>query len=115
MSQNEIFTRLEDLLDEERKILLNAEFTDLPKVLEEKIQMISILERTSAHDAILERLKAKITHNQFLLDEAMAAIRSTAQRLADLRHNRRSVSTYNHMGHKRLLQPDADISVEKKA
>lgn len=111
----EFSARLDALLNQEKQALLNAQFTDLPKILEEKIQLISLLEKAPANEEALHELKTKILQNQVLLDEAMAAIRSTAQRIADLRISRRSVSTYNHMGQKRTLQPDADISVEKKA
>lgn len=115
LSEATLTDKLDALLDTEKNALLAADFTVLPKILEEKLHLSSLLEQKPASDAILNRLKAKISYNQLLMDETMAAIRHTAQRVAELRSSKRSVSTYNHMGQLRRIQPDADTSVEKKA
>lgn len=110
-----IVERLESLIDEEKEALLKGDLPALPGILDEKIQIFDDLENHGARRSDLERLSEKAERNQKLLDEALAGIRSTAQSLTQLRQARRSIETYDFMGRKRTLTPDADMSVEKKA
>jgi flagellar biosynthesis/type III secretory pathway chaperone len=110
-----IVDELDQLLDRECEVLLTADFPAFPSILKKKTDLIDRLAASRSEHGTLERLSHKASRNQSLLDEAMAGLRSAAKLLAELKKSRRTIDTYDYMGKRKTLTPDAKVSVEKKA
>lgn len=113
--ENHALERLDALLDTEHAALLSSDFKSLPAVLSEKLEVTELINIVGDKNSNLQGLKEKIYRNQLLLDEAMAGMRASAQLLTQLRKARRSVDTYDHLGNRKTLRPDTQVSFVKKA
>ncbi|WP_298841104.1 flagellar biosynthesis protein FlgN [uncultured Roseobacter sp.] len=119
MTDNEftaVISELDDLLDAEKKALLEGDLEKVGRLLERKevlIEQLSVLE--AAEVAQLENLNTKVKRNQVLLDHALQGIRSVAQRLAALRQVRNSLDTYDESGKRQTIDMNSESVVEKRA
>lgn len=113
---NTLIRKLDDLLEIERAALLDGDLEKLGGIVEEKEALIDELNRAEFDDAEpLVPMNEKIMRNQALLEQALSGIRSVAKKLSEMRQARKSFDTYNHLGHRNRIEPDAESSVEKRA
>lgn len=81
-----LIEKLNFLLDEERSILLSGELGDLPIIAAKKEELLAELSTAELNaEAGLEPMQKKVVENHELLKDALASIRSVAERLAKLR------------------------------
>ncbi|WP_299847505.1 flagellar protein FlgN [uncultured Roseovarius sp.] len=115
-TQQDIITRLDELLELERAALLQGELDKIPVLLEEKERLIDALNAGQPDASLsLEELQLKVERNQALLDGALQGIRKVAARMAAFRRIRRSLETYDETGRKRTIQGETERRVEKRA
>lgn len=111
-----LIDRLDDLVERERRALLSGDLPALPQILEQKEQLIDLLNATDLNPRPeLEALKTKAIRNQAMLDGALQGIRNVAARMATIRKIRRSLETYDADGRKRVIDGAVDHQVEKRA
>lgn len=103
----------EDLLDQERDLLLTGSLDGLARIVENKAQLAGRLSQIEHPDG-LEVLKAKAERNARLLEAAGAGIRSVTRRLSALREGPEPLSTYSASGERTKLGGD-ERSVERRA
>lgn len=114
--QDTLIRALDALLDVERRALLDGDLDTLAGLIEEKEQLIDALNKLEfATEESLVPMNDKVKRNQALLEQALSGIRTVAKKLADIRQTRKSFDTYDRMGHRNRIEPDAETSVEKRA
>lgn len=107
---------LDQILEEERRILLSGNLDQMAALVERKERVIDDLADAEATDAeALGSLNAKLKRNQALLDQALEGIRAVAKRLSALRRVRRSLDTYDARGEKQAIDMGKPVTVEKRA
>lgn len=107
---------LDDLLDAERRALLEGNLDEIARLHDRKEQLIEVLNRMDVEDqANLVALNTKLERNQALLNTALGGIRSVARRLAAIRRVRQSLDTYDSAGRKTSVETCIDRSFEKRA
>jgi len=107
---------LDDLLDAERRALLQGKLDDVARLHTQKGSLIDTLNRQTFSDPdILGSLHQKVGRNQVLLDSALDGVRSVARRLAAIRRVRQSLDTYDSRGQKRGVDIQSAGTVEKRA
>ncbi len=115
-SAQNLIDELDTLLDRERRALIDGDLELLGRMLNQKQDLI---ENINAIDTLererLVQVHGKVTRNQALLDSAMEGIRAVASRMADLRHVRRGLETYDQSGRKTRVEIQDRSSVEKRA
>lgn len=117
---NDLFTSLvadlDQILEEERRILLSGNLDQMVELVERKERVIDQLAEAEATDAeALGALNDKLKRNQALLDQALEGIRTVAKRLSALRRVRRSLDTYDARGEKQAIDMGKPVTVEKRA
>ena len=107
---------LDDLLDSERRALLEGDLEEISRLMIRKEALIESLNDQEAIDrAELDDLNTKVQRNQELLNSALDGIRTVARRLAAMRRIRGSLDTYDAHGKKRAIDLNTNRSVEKRA
>ena len=107
---------LDDLLDAERRALMNGDLDEISRLMARKEALIESLNAQEATDrAELDNLNSKVERNQELLNSALDGIRAVARRLAAMRRIRGSLDTYDAQGRKSAIDLRTDRSVEKRA
>ncbi|MGR3712002.1 MAG: flagellar biosynthesis protein FlgN [Shimia sp.] len=115
-SDQTLIDSLDALLDEERALLKAGEMHKLANLLErkealfEKVQDLGVSKHTE-----VATLRSKAERNQTLLQAAMSAVRSVADRMKDLTRVRNSLETYTNQGQRNAVQLTAGRKVEKRA
>lgn len=111
-----VIDKLDELLDEERRALLNGDLEAIGVLLKRKELLIDTLNaQGSDSQAGMTHLRGKVLRNQALLDGALQGIRTVAGRLAALRKVRRSLETYDRTGRKSKIADIIEHKVEKRA
>ena len=111
-----ILDRMDSLLDEERKALLDGDLEAIGALLTRKEALIDALSAIGPDAGQgVASLQGKVMRNQALLDGALQGIRTVAARLSDLRRIRRSLETYDSRGRKSSISDVIDHQVEKRA
>jgi hypothetical protein len=111
----DLLVRLESILAREREALLAGRLDVIAELVDEKEQVIAGLATAELSTAELDPLQARISHNQALLESAMAGIRSVADRIADLRRVRAGLETYDRSGKRQQFPAHAASRLEKRA
>lgn len=107
---------LDDLLDAERRALLDGDLDEISRLMKHKEALIEALNTQEATDrAELDSLNSKVERNQELLNSALDGIRTVARRLAAMRRIRGSLDTYDAHGNKNAIDLRNNGSVEKRA
>ena len=89
---------LEDLLDQERGLLLSGRIDGLLRMAGEKERMLARLAGIDAPADTLERLRVKAERNQQLLTAAARGIKSAARRLEAMCAPETGLRTYGRTG-----------------
>ncbi|MBZ8117527.1 flagellar protein FlgN [Roseovarius sp. LXJ103] len=107
---------LDDLLEEERKSLLDGDLDAIGRLLSRKEALIDALNApTLAGQPNLTHLQGKVIRNQALLDGALEGIRKVATRMAAFRKIRKTLETYDQSGRKTTIQGEVECKVERRA
>jgi len=107
---------LDDLLEEERRALLEGDLDSIGALLTRKEPLIDALNAlTPARQPDLTSLQGKVTRNQALLDGALEGIRKVAGRMAAFRKIRKTLETYDQSGRKTTIQGEVEHKVERRA
>lgn len=113
---DQIFTGLDDILDQEKTALLTGDLKAISELMEEKSQLIADLNALGASEGDeLDALKEKADRNQVLLGSALEGIRRVADRLADMQSLRYSFDTYDESGQRQTIEGEVARKVEKRA
>lgn len=108
----------EDLLDEERVLLLNGSIEDLDRLSELKASLVRELKANmtaeQSEDCALVRVRTKAQRNAQLLGAAAKGIVSVRDRLAAMKQGANALSTYGAQGERTVIG-HAQASVEKRA
>lgn len=117
LTPQNLIDKLDELLDVERRALLNGELDAIAAIAGEKERLIDALNamEPEGRQPALQDLQNKVSRNQVLLDGALQGIRKVAARLAALRRIRRTLETYDAMGRKQTIQGEVEHKVEKRA
>ncbi|MGB5863238.1 MAG: flagellar biosynthesis protein FlgN [Sulfitobacter sp.] len=108
--------RFDDLLEQERALLLAGDFEGLGVLIPAKEELVSqLLKDVDVGRDHIIKLEGKLRRNQLLLDGASDGIRSVAVRLAALRQVRTSLDTYDSYGRKQQVLTPKTPKVEKRA
>ncbi|MFQ5562736.1 MAG: hypothetical protein ACE5FO_04110 [Parvularculaceae bacterium] len=121
---NEILDRLLDVLEREKKLLLEGDYLELPALAAEKDESVNALDRLLVEPGNIKQLPvykkrfAKVTalsqENENLLNSARAGVESAQARIKDVINRHRSVGVYGQDGDKPLV-PDAGVTRWKMA
>ncbi|SLN21118.1 FlgN protein [Roseivivax jejudonensis] len=107
---------LDSLLDEERTALVSGDLEALDALMSRKSDLIEAL-RLEAMDLPdeIEPLQLKLRRNRELFEEALAGLRSVADRLQELREVEEGGGTYDGTGQRHALETRARGRLEKRA
>jgi flagellar biosynthesis/type III secretory pathway chaperone len=109
-------SQLSDLLDKERKALLDGNLERVAQLLPPKEALIDQMNRVPQTDlASMQMLDGKVKRNQLLLDGALEGIRTVATRIEALRRVRNSLETYGADGKRRAVSVEDNTTVERRA
>lgn len=112
----EITNELDNLLEAERRALLEGDLERTTELLAAKSRLIdSLADVTTEPAGRFKGLREKALRNQQLLEGALEGIRSVADRIAALRRMRHAFDTYDDQGCKRTIQGSVVRRVEKRA
>ena len=107
---------LDQLLDQERQALLDGDLERIARLMETKESLIDRLnELSDIERQDLDGVRDKVTRNQALLTSAMEGIRAVADRIADLRHVRQGLATYDQSGRRQQHSTSGSQTVERRA
>lgn len=95
-------TRLEELLDQMRSHLMQAEFAAAAALAPEVEAALAALPATQTA-ALLLRIQAKATRNAACLEGARRGLKSARQRADDIRRAARGLNTYDIQGRPNLI------------
>lgn len=110
---------LQELLDDERTVLIEGKLDALPDLLERKEALFEELTQLQEDDEIdtddLAPLQEAFARNQRLLESAQAGLQATQERMTTLRRVRTSFESYDNRGQRQSVQLSAGQRVEKRA
>jgi hypothetical protein len=111
-----LVSALNDLLDRERKSLLDGDLDAISRNVHEKERLISELNAKGIEQGLeLSRLSKKLARNQILLDGALEGIRAVAERISRMRRVRSTLETYDKSGRKMTIEATRAAQIEKRA
>ncbi len=111
-----LIDELDDLLDSEKKALVQGDIDRVGRLLPQKEFLIENLNAQSDLDRkSLAHLHQKVMRNQTLLDSALEGIRAVATRMSELKRVRSGLETYDEQGRKRRFGAQNSAQVEKRA
>lgn len=105
---------LEDLLAEERRLILSAQYDSLAEVTQKKASALSALPQWKLPPARLSKVLARVQDNQLLLEAAINGVNAARARIDQLRKSAGSLSTYSSQGQMSEIGKPLN-SIEKKA
>ena len=97
---------LDDLLDNERRLILTGRIAALEKMSGDKERLLARLPGAVNDTATLERLRAKVARNQELLAACARGILAVRRRLEQLTGETPELRTYGRDGTHAALGPD---------
>lgn len=107
---------LDDLLETERRAVMEGDLDRFAQILEEKVALIDRLNAIEAPSPDeLGTVRDKIKRNQDLLESSLKGIRSVADRMAELRRIQQNMSTYDRSGKRRQISSPRGGQLEKRA
>lgn len=111
-----LLSDLDDLLEQERRALLEGDIDGIARSLQQKERLLDALSDIElTRDTDLAALQVKVLRNQKLLDGALEGIRSVANRISTLRRIRDTLETYDQSGRKTTFAGMSGSQVEKRA
>lgn len=110
------YTRLFELLEQERAALVHGELGTLSDLTDEKEDLISQINANPLNEAEqLGQLQVMLSRNQALLNSALEGIRAVADRMAELRKVRQGLETYDQTGQRNWVGVSLTGKLEKRA
>ncbi|KPN64851.1 hypothetical protein SAMN04488527_12116 [Aliiroseovarius crassostreae] len=89
---------LNNLLDQERNLLLSGQLVELAKLGPEKERLFRLLPSMALSRTVIEQMRQKAEHNQALLLSANKGLRTVSRRLELLRNQKSQLRTYDAGG-----------------
>ncbi|MGR3661750.1 MAG: flagellar biosynthesis protein FlgN [Paracoccaceae bacterium] len=115
-STQPLIDELDDLLDSEKKALVQGDMEQVGRLMSQKEFLIESLNALDDLDRDnLAQLHRKVMRNQTLLDSALEGIRAVATRMSELRRVRSGLETYDEQGRKQRVGIQRAVQVEKRA
>jgi len=111
-----LIDELDDLLDSEKKALVQGDMERVGRLVSQKeflIESLNALDNLDREN--LTQLHRKVMRNQTLLDSALEGIRAVATRMSELRRVRSGLETYDSQGQKQRFDIQRSVQVEKRA
>lgn len=108
-----VFDALEDLMDKERRAILDGDFDELRRMMAEKERLISAAKIAPPPQSVA-RLKAKAERNQNMLRAAAQGIRAVSDHLAKAGQATKPLLTYSRSG-QRQAHLARNSSMERRA
>lgn len=105
---------LEDLLDQERDLLLDGRLDGLRRIADLKAGLVGDLANAPAAPE-WDRVAAKAARNARLLEVAGQGLRSALERISAIRNGPAPLATYSRQGVKRDLDRPAPGGLERRA
>ena len=96
---------MRDLLDRERKAILDGRFDILERMSSEKERLVTLMLRGSTDLGILAELREKSERNGELLTAMRDGIRAAQDRVRKLQKGAEPLQTYDSTGQIRSIQP----------
>lgn len=116
LSRTELFNALHLLLDREREALLEGKLREIPAIMTQKSDLIEQLSEADIDRAeVIRPLQHKLRRNQALFDQALAGIRSVAERLGALRNVGKSLDIYDGQGRRARIGNEDKGRLERRA
>lgn len=113
---DDLIRTLDGLLDAERRALLSGDLDALSRLYDQKAALIDAINANESIEAdALRALRGKLGRNQALLNSALEGIRAVANRLAETRQVRQTLSTYDQSGKRRQIPGARRLTLEKRA
>ncbi|KUJ77905.1 flagellar biosynthesis protein FlgN [Ruegeria marisrubri] len=110
------FRALEELLDLERKAVLDGQLGQLENLLPEKEKLFDSLGKSATgRSEQVQRVQKKLERNQALLESAADGVRAVFDRMAELRRVRQGLHTYDAAGKRNSFPVRLQTQLEKKA
>ena len=106
---------LDRLLATEREALLSGQLEDLAPLVQEKLELLTRLERDGARHKDLGRLKRAGERNQRLLAAAARGIEAARNRLAVIQTGPQPMRTYARDGAASDIEPVRRTGVNRRA
>ena len=114
--EKDLVGEIDALLDEERDLLAAGGLTHLSDLLDRKEALFEQLkDLEGASEEELAALRHKSDRNQPLLQAAMQAVRTVADRMKDLSRVRNSLEAYTNQGERYAVPMTAGRKLEKRA
>lgn len=118
-AQQKTISRLNRLLEDERRILLDGDLDRMQHLAAEKERLLQNLKELEEPNGNAERclrdLHDSFARNQALMNGALEGIRTVARRVASYRQAGKSMATYDASGSKQTIEGDVGHHVEKRA
>lgn len=116
MTVSEVHLAIEELLDNEREVIMGGRLEDLARLVEEKETLLRSVEGIALpNPQTLKRLKEKADRNQVLLGSVVKGVRSVSARLQMLRNPQTSLKTYSASGSRHALGSAESTTMERRA
>ncbi len=109
----DIIERLNSLLDEERAALLKGDFKQISSLLHKKEALLEQLSEKENRLNLDAPMMAKLRRNLTLYDEALAGLRSVAERIGTTAQSRIELRYYGQDGHTHALNHRGGVGLEK--
>lgn len=107
---------LDDILEQERALLLEGNMDALPSLLTRKRKLIDQLESVfSDEEPGLTTLKNKAHRNHALLKNTLSGIREGINLLTSLQRKQGSFETYDRSGQRTYVSPNLHSRMEKRS
>ncbi len=115
-STGQLLLQLEDLLEWERKSLVQGDLDAVVRILSEKERMIESLATIDPdHKNQFNTVYLKAERNQELLKSALEGIRAATERISVIQKIRTTLETYDRNGQKTTVGSFVHQQIEKRA
>lgn len=114
-TQHTLAQQIRELIEKERAALLAGDFGAIEELLDTKQALVDQLTANSMPAETVAPLRDGLRRNQALFDQALAGLRTVANRLGDLNKARKSVNTYDSLGRKQSIEAAAKHKLERRA
>lgn len=115
MTEQTTLERLQALVAEEHRALLEGDLHALGDILEEKEILVAELEDLQPAPEDVSSVKVALRRNQELFDEALKGIRAVADRLAEYQRAKTMLETYDAKGRRLRIKGLESSRIERRA
>jgi flagellar biosynthesis/type III secretory pathway chaperone len=114
-NQTPAISRLNDLLDQERQLLISGALDQVAALSSKKESLLDGVAQDVATVGDLDALRFKANQNRALFNAALAGLRSVVERLSELKRLQSGFDTYDRAGKRLQHEPGGASKLEKRA